>query len=96
MSYSFDLSGKLAIVTGSSRGLGRAMACALAQAGAGGRGQNHYRAMFDATASTDRLIELILEEDKDVFRQLLTTDRVVVSNTPGYSGQQYSQICRNQ
>ncbi len=29
---------------------------------------SHYRAMFDATASTDRLIELILEEDKDVLR----------------------------
>ncbi|MEM7236006.1 MAG: DUF1592 domain-containing protein, partial [Planctomycetota bacterium] len=54
---------------------------ALAQAGAGARGQGHYRAMFDATASTDRLIELILEEDKDVFRQLLTTDKVVVTRT---------------
>ncbi|HAL13965.1 MAG TPA: hypothetical protein DCP67_09125, partial [Planctomycetaceae bacterium] len=35
--------------------------------------------MFDATASTDRLIELILEEDKDVFRQLLTTDKILVT-----------------
>ncbi len=34
MAYSFDLSGKVAIVTGSSRGLGKAMAIALAQAGA--------------------------------------------------------------
>ncbi len=56
---------------------------ALAQAGVGGRGQSHYRAMFDATASTDRLIELILEEDKDVLRQLLTTDKVVVSKSDG-------------
>lgn len=39
--------------------------------------QHHYRAMFDGTASTDRLIELILEDDKDVLRQLLTTDKVV-------------------
>ena len=61
---------------------------ALAQAGVGGRGQNHYRSMFDATASTDRLIELILEEDKDVFRQLLTTDKVVVSrNDNRYFGE---------
>lgn len=34
MSYSFDLSGKRAFVTGGSRGLGREMALALAQAGA--------------------------------------------------------------
>ena len=42
-------------------------------------GTSHYRAMFDATASTDRLIELILEEDKDVLKQLLTTDKVVAT-----------------
>jgi hypothetical protein len=50
---------------------------ALARTGARTRGQSHYRAMFDATVSTDRLVELILQEDKDVFRQLLTTDKVV-------------------
>ncbi len=42
-------------------------------------GTSHYRAMFDGTASTDRLIELILEEDKDVLKQLLTTGKVVAS-----------------
>ena len=52
---------------------------ALAETGASARGQAHYRAMFDATASTDRLIELILEEDSDVLKQLLTTDKVVVT-----------------
>jgi len=52
---------------------------ALADTGASNRGQSHYRAMFDATASTDRLIELILQEDKDVFKQLLTTDKVVAT-----------------
>lgn len=40
---------------------------------------NHYRAMFDAAASTDRLIEIILEEDKDVLQQLLTTQQVVAT-----------------
>ena len=41
----------------------------------------HYRAMFNATASTDRLIELILEEDKDVLRELLTTQKVVAEKS---------------
>lgn len=51
-------------------------------------GNRHYRAMFDATASTDRLIELILQEDKDVLRQLLTTDKVVATKTDStYFGQ---------
>lgn len=53
---------------------------ALADTGASNRGQSHYRAMFDATASTDRLVELILREDRDVFKQLLTTDKVVATN----------------
>ncbi len=52
---------------------------ALAETGASNRGQSHYRAMFDATASTDRLIELVLQEDQDVLKQLLTTDKVVVT-----------------
>ena len=51
---------------------------ALRRTGVAG-GNNHYRAMFDATASSDRLIELILAEDKDVLRELLTTRRAVVS-----------------
>ena len=49
----------------------------------------HYRAMFDATASTDRLVELVLEEDKDVLKQLLTTDKVVAYPTDSvYFGRQ--------
>ncbi|MFK7909475.1 MAG: DUF1588 domain-containing protein [Akkermansiaceae bacterium] len=52
---------------------------ALSSSGAGARGNGHYRAMFDASASTDRLIELILDEDKDVLKQLLTTDKVVAT-----------------
>ncbi len=49
----------------------------LLAAGGSTKTQDHYRAMFDMTASTDRLIELILHEDQEVLRQLLTTDRVV-------------------
>lgn len=52
---------------------------ALADTGVSNRGNGHYRAMFDATASTDRLIELILSEDKDVLKELLTTQRVVAT-----------------
>ena len=52
---------------------------ALAQTGVSTRGNSHYRAMFDATASTDRLIELILEKDKDVLKELLTTQQIVAA-----------------
>jgi hypothetical protein len=41
--------------------------------------KDHYLKMFDATASTDRLVELVLEEDRDVLRELLTTQRVVAA-----------------
>jgi hypothetical protein len=34
--------------------------------------------MFGMTASVDRLIELIVQEDKQVLRELLTTDRVIL------------------
>lgn len=44
---------------------------------AGGVAKNYYRAMHAMVANTDRLVELILEEDRDVFKELLTTDRVV-------------------
>ncbi|QDT12749.1 DUF1588 domain-containing protein [Planctomycetes bacterium K23_9] len=62
---------------------------ALADTGASNRGQAHYRAMFDAAASTDRLIEFILQDDKDVLKQLLTTDKVVATkNDSVYFGRQ--------
>ena len=54
---------------------------ALAATGVSSRGEAHYRAMFDATASADRLIEIILQEDKHVLKQLLTTQRVVATKT---------------
>ncbi len=65
---------------------------ALAETGASARGQAHYGAMFDATASTDRLIELILQEDKDVLKQLLTTDKVVATKADNvYFGKKRSR-----
>ncbi len=65
---------------------------ALADTGASNRGQSHYRAMFDATASTDRLIELILQEDKDVLKQLLTTNKVIATKADNvYFGRQYTK-----
>ena len=45
---------------------------------AGGNEKQHYRTMFNMAVNTDRLIELILLEDKDVLFELLTTDRVVL------------------
>ena len=43
-------------------------------------------------ASTDRLIEIILQEDRDVFRQLLTTDKVVATrNDSTYFGRRNSK-----
>jgi len=54
---------------------------ALAATGVSNRGVAHYRAMFDATASAERLIELVLEEDKNVLKELLTTRRVVATKT---------------
>jgi hypothetical protein len=51
----------------------------LADTGVSNRGTSHYNAMFDATASTDLLIELILQEDRDVLRQMLTTNKIVAT-----------------
>lgn len=69
---------------------------ALAATGVNNRGESHYHAMFDATASTDRLIEIILQEDKDVLKQLLTTDKVVATNAERvYFGRKHSTKERN-
>ncbi|MDM4014715.1 DUF1588 domain-containing protein [Roseiconus lacunae] len=56
---------------------------ALADTGVNTRGTSHYRAMFDASASTDRLVELVLSEDRQVLRRLLTTDQVVATPADG-------------
>lgn len=50
---------------------------ALAKTGIKSKGETHFRAMFGAKASTDRLIELILKEDKNVLKELLTTQKIV-------------------
>ena len=64
---------------------------AMTAAGLANNPNQHYRSMFDATASTDRLIEIILAEDRDVFKQLLTTDKVVVTRSDDvYFGKQNS------
>ncbi|MDG2220065.1 MAG: DUF1588 domain-containing protein [Rubripirellula sp.] len=65
---------------------------ALGDTGVSNRGQSHYRAMFDSAASTDRLIELVLQEDRDVLKELLTTDRVVATKGDGiYFGSKRSE-----
>ncbi len=65
---------------------------ALANTGVKSRGDAHYLAMFNATASTDSLIELFLREDKDVLRQLLTTNKVVATKgDESYFGQRRSK-----
>ncbi|MEJ6523337.1 MAG: DUF1588 domain-containing protein [Opitutales bacterium] len=43
----------------------------------GGHFGTYYSAMNSMIANTDRLIEIILHEDKNVLSELLTTDRVV-------------------
>jgi hypothetical protein len=65
---------------------------ALAETGVSNQGDGYYRAMFDAMASTDRLVEIILEEDKDVLRQLLTTSKVVATKADDvYFGERLSK-----
>ena len=44
-------------------------------------GKNPSNTLFYTLTSTDRLVELILEEDKDVLKQLLTTDKIVAHST---------------
>ena len=47
--------------------------------------RQHRAAMINHIANTDRLVELIVQEDKNVFKELLTTDRVVLEEKfPSY------------
>ena len=69
---------------------------ALAETGVSTRGTAHYRAMFDAVASTDALIERILTEDKNVLKQLLTTQQVAATKTDNiYFGRRHTRDERN-
>ncbi len=45
---------------------------------AGGDLAKYYVTMHSMAASTDRLVEMVLQEDKNVLAELLTTDRVVL------------------
>ncbi len=55
-------------------------------------GGSYYRVMFGATASTDRLIELILKQDTDVLKELLTTKQVVAADSDAiYFGRRHTQ-----
>jgi hypothetical protein len=47
---------------------------------AGGDIAKYYVTMFSMAASTDRLVEMILQEDKNVLAELLTTTRVVLDD----------------
>ena len=65
---------------------------ALASTGTSARDNAYFRAMFDATASTDRLIELILADDKEVLKELLTTQKVVhTGNDRSLFGRRYTK-----
>ena len=50
----------------------------------GGHFDTYYAAMLSMVANTDGLIELILQEDKNVLKELLTTNRVIYQ--PASSG----------
>ena len=52
----------------------------LQEAGGGKNAREFRKRMLIQMASTDRLVELILEEDKDVLKNLLTTQKVVVAS----------------
>ena len=70
---------------------------ALARTGVSTRGTSHYRAMFDATASTDRLIELVLQKDRDVLKELLTTRQVVATGADkSYFGKKNNKLERDE
>ncbi|MCP4773993.1 MAG: DUF1588 domain-containing protein [Planctomycetaceae bacterium] len=63
---------------------------ALTAAGGDSKGTNHYTTMHGMASHTDRLVEMVLAEDKDVLAELLTTNRVVIS--PGTDVRYFSQL----
>ena len=67
----FDLSGKIAIVTGASRGLGKAMALGLAQAGA-------TVVVTDILDTKEAVTEIKKIQDKSIGLQVDVTDKISV------------------
>ena len=86
MSYTIDLSGRVAIVTGSSRGLGRAMAGALASAGADvvvtSRTRKSLDPVCDEIAATGRNV---LGLELDVWQE--SSIRAMVDQVVDHFGQ---------
>ena len=58
----------------------------LIKAGGLSKSKSHRFAMVKMATNTDRLVELILEEDKNVLYELLTTNRAVLPATPRDEG----------
>jgi hypothetical protein len=50
----------------------------LKKAGGGSSSKSNRQLMVEMAANTDRLVELILKEDKNVLSELLTTDRAIM------------------
>jgi hypothetical protein len=58
----------------------------LIKAGGLSKSKSHRFTMVKMATNTDRLVELILEEDKNVLYELLTTNRAVLPATPRDEG----------
>ena len=62
----------------------------LKKAGGLSKSKSHRQLMAEMTTNTDRLVELILKEDKNVLSELLTTDRAILPQSRsdhGYFGE---------
>lgn len=59
---------------------------------AGGGDRDYYPVMFGMTAHTDRLVELIVAEDREVLRELLTTNRVVSNKAESLYYSQFENL----
>ncbi|MCH2209340.1 MAG: DUF1588 domain-containing protein [Lentisphaerales bacterium] len=60
----------------------------------GVKSKAHRQLMVEMTTNTDRLVELILQEDKNVLAELLTTDRIILSENSKNHGY-YAEIDKN-
>jgi hypothetical protein len=58
----------------------------LKKAGGLDKSKSHRYFMVEMTTNMDRLVELILEEDKNVLAELLTTDRAILPNSTRNAG----------